>query len=57
MGTAFFAGSGGEYIFSCVVHGSKMISGEVMFLAAVAWMEGRGEKKLLRSTNSFLIIL
>ncbi len=33
-----------------------MISGEVIVLAAVALMEGRGEKKLLRSTNSFLII-
>ena len=32
----------GEYFLCVLVHGSKMLSGEVMFLAAVAWVEGRG---------------
>ncbi len=33
---------GGENFFPCV-HGSKMAIGEVMFLAAVAWMKGGWE--------------
>ncbi len=42
MGTAFFI-EGGKKFFSCV-HGSKMAIGEVIFLAAIAWVKegGRG---------------
>ncbi len=42
MGTTFFV-EGVKNFFSCV-HGSKMVIGEVMFLAAIAWvkMGGRG---------------
>ncbi len=37
---------GGEDFFSCV-HGSKMAIGEVMFLAAIAWVKrgGRGGRE------------
>ncbi len=42
MGKAFFV-EGGKNLFSCV-HGSKIAIGEVMFLAAVAWVKGGGEK-------------
>ena len=47
MGTTFFV-EGGKKFFSCV-HGSKMAIGEVMLLAAIAWVKG-GEgwgKKIL----------
>ncbi len=42
MGTTFFV-EGVKKFFSCV-HGSKMAIGEVMFLAAIAWVKrgGRG---------------
>ncbi len=40
MGTTFFVV--GKNFFSCV-HGSKMAKGEVMFLAAVAWVKGGEE--------------
>ena len=42
MGTTFFV-EGVKNFFSCV-HGSKMAIGEVMFLAAIAWVKkgGRG---------------
>ena len=38
MGTAFFVEEGKNF-FSCV-HGSKKATGEVMFLAAIAWVKG-----------------
>ncbi len=40
MGTTFFA-NGVKIFFSCV-HGSKRALGEVMFLAALDWVKGRG---------------
>ncbi len=42
MGITFFV-EGVKNFFSCV-HGSKMAKGEVMFLAAIAWVKrgGRG---------------
>ncbi len=45
MGTTFFV-EGVKNFFSCV-HGSKMATGEVMFLAAIAWVKrgGRGGEK------------
>ncbi len=48
MGTTFFI-EGMNNFFSCV-HGSKMAIGEVMFLAAIAWVkrgEGGGGRKIL----------
>ncbi len=41
MGTAFFV-EGGKNFFSCV-QGSKKAIGEVMFLAAIAWVKGGGK--------------
>ncbi len=38
MGTASFVELGKNF-FSCI-HGSKIAIGEVMFLAAVAWVKG-----------------
>ncbi len=40
MGTTFFI-EGANNFFSCV-HGSKIARGEVMFLAAIAWMKRAG---------------
>ena len=40
MGTTFFI-EGAKNFFSCV-HGSKIARGEVMFLAAIAWMKRAG---------------
>ena len=37
MGTAYFT-EGVKNLFSCV-HGSEMAIGEVMFLAAIAWVK------------------
>ncbi len=57
MGTAFFI-EGGKNFFSCV-HGSKMATGEVMFLAAIAWVkrgEGGEEKKLNIKENTCLLL-
>ena len=45
IGTTFFV-EGVKIFFSCV-HGSKIAIGEVMFLAAIAWVkkgEGGGRK-------------
>ncbi len=56
MGTAFFI-EGGKEFFSCV-HGSKMAVGEVMFLAAIAWVKrgGRGGENFfsIKKNNCFL---
>ena len=41
MGTTFFV-EGVEDFFSCV-HGSKIAIGEVMFLAAIAWVKRGGK--------------
>ncbi len=54
MGTAFLI-EGGKNFFSCV-HGSKMAIGEVIFLAAIAWVK-EGEKKILhRKENNCLLL-
>ena len=57
MGTTFFVG-GVKNFFPCV-HGSKMAIGEVMFLAAIAWVKrgGRGGKKIfyIKENNCLLL--
>ncbi len=56
MGTTFFV-EGVNNFFPCV-HGSKMAIGEVMFLAAIAWVnrgEGGGEN-FLHKEKIFLVV-
>ncbi len=46
MGTTFFVEEGvKKYMYSIPVYGSKMATGEVMFLVAVAWVKGGGVKE------------
>ena len=50
MGTIFFVKVAKKF-FSCV-HGSKMLPGEVMFLAAIAWVKGgvKGKKEIFKNS-------
>ncbi len=58
MGTTFFV-EGVKDFFSCV-HGSKMAIGEVMFLAAIAWVKrgrkGGGKKFFHIKKNNCLLL-